>query len=369
MIHRQSRRPFFSHCACCTGSAWQATGGISRREVFKGGAALGLGAAAAGFGAAALAQTPAATPAKARRIDVHHHYVPPVHSDAMAIHRQGGRPPKWSIAQSLEEMDKNGIATAITSLVQPGVWWGNIEDGRKLARACNEYGAQMARDYPGRFGFWAAIPLPDTEGSLREIEYALDVLKADGIGLFSSYGDKYLGDASFLPVFEELNRRKAVVFTHPLVPNCCKGLVPSLPAPVLEFVHDTTRAIGGILFSGTAARCPDIRFIWCHSGGTLPFVAGRFIRLAEVRKNKFMPDGPMAELGKFYYEIAQGTLPGQLLALSKIAPTSHMLFGTDYPLRPCSESVAGLIDFKFDVADFHAIERGNALRLLPQLKG
>jgi 6-methylsalicylate decarboxylase len=299
---------------------------------------------------------------------VHHHYVPPVHADAMAIHRQGGRPPKWSVTASLEEMDKNAIETAIVSLVQPGVWWGDVEQGRTLARACNEYGAKMAQDHPGRFGFWAAVPLPDTEGSLREIEYALDTLKADGIGLFTSYGDKYLGDKSFLPVFEELNRRKVIVFTHPLVPDCCKGLVPSLPAPVLEFVHDTTRAIGGVLFSGTAARFPDIRFIWCHSGGTMPFVVSRFIRLAEVRKPKFMPNGPMPELGKFYYEIAQGTMPGQLLALSKVAPTSHILFGTDYPLRHCAESVEGLIDFRYDPADLQAIERGNALRLLPQLK-
>jgi predicted TIM-barrel fold metal-dependent hydrolase len=366
MTDTRKRGSWISPGVCCASGEWAATG-VSRREALRTGASLGLGAAAASFGVAgAAAQAPAA--AKPRRIDVHHHYVPPVHADAMAIHRQGGRPPKWSTAQSLEEMDKNGIQTAIVSLVQPGVWWGNIKDGRKLSRACNEYGAKMVQDHPGRFGFWAAIPLPDTEGSLREIEYALDTLKADGIGLFTSYGDKYLGDKSFEPVFAELNRRKAVIFIHPLVPNCCKGLVPSLPAPVLEFVQDTTRAIGGTLFSGTAARYPDIRFIWCHSGGTMPLVVSRFIRLAEVRKPKFMTDGVMAELGKFYYDIAQGTMPGQLLALSKVAPTSHMLFGTDYPLRPGAESVAGLIDFHFDVADLHAIERGNALRLLPQLK-
>jgi predicted TIM-barrel fold metal-dependent hydrolase len=368
MFDKQKRGSFFSRCACCTGGEWGATGvAINRRQALRAGAAIGLGAAAARFGVAgARAQTPAA--GKPQRIDVHHHYIPPVHAEAMAKHRQGGRPPKWSIAASLEEMDKNGVETAITSLVQPGVWWGDVAVGRKLARECNEYGAKMAQDHPGRFGFWAAIPLPDTEGSLHEIEYALDTLKADGIGLFSSYGDKYLGDKSFIPVFEELNRRKAVVFTHPLVPNCCKGLVPSLPAPVLEFVQDTTRAIGGVLFSGTAARFPDIRFVWCHSGGTMPFVVSRFLRLAQIRKNKFMPDGVMAELGKFYYEIAQGTMPGQLLALSKVAPTSHILFGTDYPFRPGAEAVEGLIDYHYDVADFHAIEWGNAVRLLPRLK-
>ena len=144
--------------------------------------------------------------------------------DAVAAARESGRPQPWSPAMSLEEMDKNEIATAIVSLVQPGVTIGTVEQARALARDCNEYGAKMVQDHPGRFGFFASIPLTDTEGSLKEAAYALDTLKADGINLFTSFGDKYLGDKSFEPVYEELNRRNAIVYTHPTQPKCCNNM-------------------------------------------------------------------------------------------------------------------------------------------------
>jgi 6-methylsalicylate decarboxylase len=153
------------------------------------------------------------------RIDVHHHLFPPAYRTAIGNLAAGQ--PAWSPAQSVEEMDKGGIATSLLSISSPGVWFGDVEQARKLARIVNDYGAMTAKDHPGRFGLFAALPLPDIEGSLREIAYALDMLKADGIGLLTSYGDKWLGDASFAPVWAELNRRKAVIYTHPTTPACC----------------------------------------------------------------------------------------------------------------------------------------------------
>jgi predicted TIM-barrel fold metal-dependent hydrolase len=352
----------FGGCRCCAAPLPPAN--PARRNFLAGGiAALGLGAAAA--------PTAAAQPAPANnRIDVHHHYVPPFHAEAMAQNRLG-RPPKWSLQDSFDDMAKAGVIAAALSLVPPGVWVGDVEAARKLARDCNDYGARLVKDHPGRFGLFAAIPLPDTEGSLREIEYALDVLKADGIGLFTSYDDRYLGDPAFIPVFEELNRRKAVVYTHPLNPACCSHLADGVGPSSIEFATDTTRTIASLIFGegGTAFRCPDIRFIWSHSGGTLPFLIGRFIREQVVKKDPRMPDGPVPIVQKYFYEIAQGNTPGQFAALLQLVPVSQVMFGSDFPYREAVEAADGLDDYPFSDADRAAINRQTALRLLPRLAG
>src|SRR5262245_14835415 len=308
-------RRFFRSCACC---AEPVAPDPTRRQVLAGGAAaLGFAATAVG----SVTPAPAQTPPSRTRIDVHHHFIPPVHVESMMKpgRRVGGPPPKWSPAASLEEMDKSGIATAILSAVQPGVWYGdNRDEARKLSRDLNEYAAKTIQDHPGRFGLFAVIAPPDVEGSLKEIEYALDTLKADGIGLLTSYQDKYLGDPSFAPIYEELNRRRAVIYVHPTTPDCCRGLVPGIPPGSIEYATDSTRTIGHIVMSGTATKFPDIKWIFSHSGGTLPFLTGRFVRLWEERKLAHLPNGPMPEFKKFYYELAQGNTPGQIAALLKM---------------------------------------------------
>jgi predicted TIM-barrel fold metal-dependent hydrolase len=318
--------------------------------------------------------TPAATQGPAaRRIDVHHHFLPQFHVDAMMApgRRPAGSPPRWSPASSLEDMDKSGIATAILSIVQPGVWFGdNVEEARGLARQLNEYGARLVRDHPGRFGLFAALPLPDIDGSLREIGYALDTLKADGIGLLTSYGDKWLGDASFAPVWQELNRRKAVIYTHPVTAACCGNLKNQVPAVMIEWATDTTRTIASLLFSGVAARYSDIRWIFSHGGGTMPFLLSRFVYQEATMKGKeaALPKGLTYELKKFHYDTAQANSAPALAALLKVVPPSQILFGTDYPFRTSAEEIGGLAAQRFPAKDLRAIERDNALRLLPELQ-
>lgn len=321
----------------------------------------------AGAGAASLFRASAAD-AKPHRIDIHHHLFPPSYTAAIVAM---GQPPSpmWTPSRSIEEMDKSGIAVSVLSLSPPNVVFPDPAVARRLAREVNDYGAKMVKDYPGRFGLFAVLPLPNVEDSLREIEYGLDTLKADGIGLMTSYGDKWLGDAAFAPVWEELNRRKAVVYTHPHSPDCCGALKVGVPAADIEWATDTTRTVASVVFSGTAARYPDIRWIFSHGGGTTPFLLSRFVYEEKTmrEKEKRLPNGLMFELKKFYYDTAQANHPGALAALLKLVTPAQIVYGTDFPFRTGGEVNDGLSAQHFAAKDLLAIERGNALRLLPKL--
>jgi predicted TIM-barrel fold metal-dependent hydrolase len=300
------------------------------------------------------------------RIDVHHHIVSPGFVNELRARLQ---PPtlNWTPSRSIEDMDRAGVATAITSVTTPGVWIGDNQQGARLARDSNDYAARLASDFPGRFGTFVAIPLPHIEASLTEIEYGLDVLHADGIALFTSYRDKWLGDPAFDPVMEELNRRSAVVFVHPEAPLCCRGLLPGVHEYMLEYGFDTTRAITNLLFGGAARRYRNIRWIFSHGGGATPFLADRLVRARLVNKAlaQHVPDGVTAELTRFHYDVAQIGDPA-LAALTRFVPISQILWGTDFPFRAGVDYVQGLSAFGFGAEDLLSIERDNALRLMPR---
>jgi predicted TIM-barrel fold metal-dependent hydrolase len=339
--------------------------GPSRREFLTAITAVGIGTILPR--AALIAQVPAAG-AKPRLIDVHHHVFPPAFLAATPDALPAWNP-EWTPQKALAEMDANGVATAIASVTAPGIWSGDVQAARALARKCNDYSAQLVRDYPGRFGFFATIPLPDTEGSLREITYAADTLKADGIGLMTNYGDKWPGDPAYAPVFEELNRRKAVVYFHPTAPNCCKNLVPHVPTPFTEFPNDTARAVTSLLFSGSLARFRDIRFIFSHAGGTIPMLAGRIAELSRLRGlRETLPNGVEYELKRLYYEIANSANRSAMAALTNLVPTSQIMFGTDYPFVPIGDTASGMTNVGLSPAELQAIGRDNATTLLPRTK-
>jgi 6-methylsalicylate decarboxylase len=308
---------------------------------------------------------------KPHRIDIHHHIMPPAYV-AESIRLGQPKPPPWSPQRSIEDMDKTGIATSVVALMQPGASFDDVQTNRRLARLSNDYAAQMVRDHPGRFGSFATLPLTDVEGSLQEIAYAMDTLKADGIGLMTSYGPRYLGDQHFWPIWEELNRRKAVIYTHPLMPSCCRNPIAGLPPSAIEYATDTTRTVASMLYSGAAHRFPDIKWIWSHSGGTMPFLWSRFTRHEVDLKDaaqKVMPNGVLHEIKRFYYDTAQGHHAGAIAALRELVPVSQIMFGSDFPYRLGDEVAAGLAARSFSSNERLAIERGNAMRILPTLRG
>jgi predicted TIM-barrel fold metal-dependent hydrolase len=340
-----------------------------RRAFLAGTAAVAAGLAC---GHAAVAQT-APGP---RRIDVHNHLIPPPYLAAGRAQIIAGADTdpapvlNWNPASALEEMDKSGVATAMLSMSTPGL--SEIDPHRdavrRLARACNEYAASLLRDYPGRFGNFAALPLPDVDGSLAEAEYALDVLKADGIGLLTSYGTRYPGDPGFKPLFAELNRRKAIVFVHPTSPQCCASSLP-YPASLDEFMFEVTRAITSLLLGGTFATFPDIRFIFTHAGGTLMPIAARINAFA-ARHHQYdaaVPHGVYAELKKLNYDIANSTNPSAMSALMNLVPPTRILFGSDTPYVPIAVTAGGIDRMTLPDDVRYAINRGNAEKLFPRL--
>jgi predicted TIM-barrel fold metal-dependent hydrolase len=337
--------------------------GTSRRELLKTFAAAGAGAMLPVRELLGQAGGPGA-------IDVHQHYQAPF---------AGSDGSRWSVSKVLELMDKNGIATVIISGGSYGdqVYTGT-EAGRTMARKLNDYAAKIVTDHPKKFGFFAVIPYPDADGSLKEIEYAYDTLKADGVGILSSIGDKWPGDPAFLPAFEELNRRKAVAFVHPFVPKCCRDLIPAGEASV-ERDFDTTRAVTNLLYSGTLAQLPDIRYIINHSGAAVPVMAGRIkdripgassypAKPQTEGKTPKTPNGVFYELRKLYYECAHAAYPAAMAALTKFAPPSQYLFGTDFPAEDPASTLNELKTVELSPEVLRALYRGNAERLFPRLK-
>lgn len=333
----------------------------------------------AAVGAASLfpAGSPRSQTNGARRIDVHQHFISPsFHSFLNAKNSPSSPVPgiaawrDYSPARAVEELDRVGIETAMLSVTAPGVWFGDSAEARRLAREMNEFGAaRMVGDHKGRFGLFAVLPLPDVDGALQEIEYAHDTLKADGFGLLTSYGSAWLGDPKFAPVLDELNRRKAVVYVHPTDAACCQGLLPRVPNQMLEYPMDTTRTIASLIVSETATRCPDVRFIFSHAGGTLVGVAGRLLGAemsAENLEKAPEPNTRLHHLRRFYYDTAGSANPVNMQALKMLVGVSQIVFGTDAPFFDGTPQVQGLQSAGFSAAELARVERTNALPLLPR---
>jgi 6-methylsalicylate decarboxylase len=348
-------------CDCCDTLT-------TRRQFLAGTAAAGA--------AAVLPRSPALAQQRTL-IDTHHHFYPPEYQKLWLDWEVARKLPHfpgqvaWSKAKTIEDMDKAGIRTGVLSLAStPGIWFDvGADKASQLARDCNDFAAEMMRDNPGRFGLFATLSMLDIDKTLREIEHAFDTLKADGVGLQSNYGDKWLGNPAYKPVFDELNRRKAVVYVHPLVASCCGQLsVGTFPA-VIEVPHDTTRTVTSLLLSGGFARWRDIQWLFSHAGGTIPMMAGRINSFYGHRPNlkEFAPEGIEGELKRLNYDTANATSGPAMAALLKLVPASQVTYGSDYPYFGLDQ-MKSLEQLGLPASDLKAIGSDNAIRLIPRLK-
>ncbi|MFH8979886.1 amidohydrolase family protein [Streptomyces varsoviensis] len=331
-----------------------------------------------------------------RRIDVHQHIVPPVWAKVLGdlgLDSGGWAIPAWSVADAIAMMDEQGIATGVLSVTAPGVHLtgttsnspnsgsgisgsGSSGSGisgaplpQALARAVNEYGAEVAKDHPTRFGSFASLPLPDVDAALEEAAYALDTLGADGVVLLSNTAGRYLGDPAYEPLWAELDRRAAVVFVHPAQPPM--PLLPGTPAPLADYVFDTTRTAVNMVLNGVLSRYRRVKVILSHGGGYLPYAAYRFSGLTStVLDPERTSDDVIRDLKRFYFDTALAASPSSLPTLMEFAEPGHVLYGSDWPFAPQEagtyynrflETYTG-----FAPGQAAAIDRGNAEALFPR---
>ena len=306
------------------------------------------------------------------RIDVHTHVIPPEWGRLLIATGEGSggwAVPEWSPESHLAFMDASNIATSVLSVTSPGTLIGD-NDPAQIARAANEFTAEVAKDRPDRFGQFAILPQSDVDASLKEIAFAYDELHADGIVLLSSARGVYLGNPTLNPVWEELERRKAVVFVHPT--TGAFPMLPGTPAPILDFTFDTTRTAVDLVLNGVIQRSPNVRIILSHAGGYLPYVAQRVTGAAPLVRPELTSEGVDADLRKFYFDTALSSNPITLRALLEFAEPGHVMFGSDFPFAPpeWSSALTRQLDEYPDhtPGQLYAINRTSAEALFPRLK-
>jgi 6-methylsalicylate decarboxylase len=310
------------------------------------------------------------------RIDVHAHHVPAVYRDAaleigLLPSIGTGRWPEWDVDRQLEHMERHEIAVAMLSMSTPGSNWGDDAKARRLSRQVNEVTAELMRDHPDRFGGFADLPLPDVDGALEELTYALDTLGLDGVCLLTNYLGVYLGDERFDPVMAELDRRGVIVFVHPSSPPHADEYCMGFSHALIELPFDTTRAFTNLILRGTLDRYPNIRFILPHAGGTLPFLVARISMFADRLETPLqMP--PAERLASLYYDTALSSSTYHIAGLLELTDVTHVLYGTDYPWAqqgiPANSGSSLAAMPRLSDADLEGIARGHALELFPRLR-
>jgi predicted TIM-barrel fold metal-dependent hydrolase len=309
-------------------------------------------------------------------VDLHQHVIPDFYWEASnedGAAAGGINPPRWSLDATLAYLDAARIDVAVPSISTPGVHFGDDAAARTLAYRVNEFLADLKRERPDRFGGFAALPLPDVDASLEQVEHALDVLDLDGVSIMTNAGGTYLGDSRFDPIFAELQRRAAVVFVHPTASPDPIAHTLGLPDALLDYPVDTSRAIAKLHYSNTFARTPDVKYVFAHGGGTIPYLASRF---AIVDEMDVIPGaherGAFADvLPRLYWDTASAFSDPVLHMLRSVTGLESVVFGTDYPYPRDAISIGGLRQLQntgeLDDDERRGVLGGSAVRLIPRL--
>jgi aminocarboxymuconate-semialdehyde decarboxylase len=311
-------------------------------------------------------------------VDLHHHVIPDFYWEASNEdgNAAGGiTPPRWTLDGAIAYLDEAGIDTAVASISTPGVHFGDDTAARTLAREVNEYLADIKRVRPDRFGAFAVLPLPDIDGSLEQIAYAFDVLELDGVSILTNADGSYLGESRFEPIFAELQRRAATVFVHPTASPDPIAHTLGLPDSLLDYPVDTSRAVAKLHYSNTFARTPDVKYVFVHAGGTIPYLASRFAIVDEMDVIAGADErGAFTDvLPRLYWDTASAFSDPVLHMLRSLTGLENVAFGTDYPYPRDAISIAGLRQLQktaeLDDDERRGVLGETAARLIPRLAG
>lgn len=314
------------------------------------------------------------------RVDVHSHFIPDFYRQTL-IDEGLSQPdgihaiPEWSEDSALDVMDRLGVRTAFLSISSPGVHFGDDEKSRALARKVNTEGARLKGAHPDRFGFFAALPLPDVAGAVDEVVYSFDTLGADGVIIESNQDGTYLGDPSLDPLYQALDERGAVLLVHPTSPatSCSARLDELYPRPLMEFIFETTRSVSDMVLAGVLERYPNLRVIVPHAGAALPILTSRIDGGAAVLGRAGGPKLPSTTeaMRKLHFDVAGSPVPNLLGALLAVADSANIHYGSDYPFTPAGacDALAHAIENTdlLDDATRQNILSDNALALFPHL--
>ncbi|MEC0140939.1 amidohydrolase family protein [Paenibacillus macerans] len=291
-------------------------------------------------------------------IYIHHHVIGKNNPNAALL-------PPWSMEIDEEAMIRMGLTGALLSLP--------VSASPEVTRQINNLLAQCAAYNSTKYGMLACLPTEFVDEALKEIDYAYETLKVDGFCLPSNTKGIYIGDDRMDEILAELNRRSAVVLLHPTKPAGANESLFVKDMSIYEFPFDTTRSMMDLIYRGKVLKYPNIKWIVSHAGGTIPYIAYRLSTVAQENKaSSLSSEEVLSSLKSLYYDVALSTSPSVFTTLKELVGASHILFGTDYPLRfenGVTESIEQLSSYLgFDEGEKTKLMSGTAKELFPRFR-